>query len=555
MMENNLEEKSTAEIFNEYTNLLWRWAWLLVLCALLAGGIAYWISRHQTPVYQATTLVMINVAPTSQTVDYSSVTTSEELAATYSQLMTSKPVLDGVAKRLNLAVFPATASVQASPVTNTQLMTVIVEDTNAKRAALLANALVQVFSDQLQADQSSRYADSQKSTEDQLTSLEQQIQTTSNALAALGTGSSNQAEYDQLQTALTQYRQSYASVFQSYEDIKLAEAQSSSGITQKDPATTPDAPIKPQPVRNAILAAVVGLMIACGVVFLIEFLDDTIRDPQEITRKWGLPVLGVIASYDTSDGNMLITAKQPRSPVSEAFRSLRTNLQFSSVSFPIHKLLVTSASPKDGKTTIAANLGSIIAQSGRSVVVVDADLRRPMIHKILQLSNRVGLTDQFLRPQSDFDGALKKTEVDGFQALTSGSLPPNPSELLGSERMSGILNQLTNQFDTVIIDAPPMILVTDALVLAPAVDGVLVIVKPSVTKRAGLKYLLDQLHQVKANVIGVVLNDVQINRSRHYYYHGYYRKYRKDYPYTEDTSGPAEKQGVVAAENSGLKKS
>lgn len=402
-MENDFEEKTTAEIINEYANLLWRWAWLLVLFTLLAGGITYWVSSHQTSVYQASTLVMIDVAPTSQTQSYTTVTTSEQLAATYSQLMTSKPVLDGVAKRLGLAGFPASATVQVTPVQSTQLMTVIVEDTNAKRAAQLANTLVQVFSDQIQADQASRYADSNKSVQDQLSSLNQQIQTTSSTLAALGTSSSNQVEHDQLEAVLAQYRQSYASVFQSYEDIQLAEAQSSSGITQKDPAITPIAPVTPRPVRDAILAAVVGLLIACGVVFLIEFLDDTIRDPQEITRKWGLPVLGVIASYDTSNGNMIITAKQPRSPVSEAFRSLRTNLQFSSVNMPIHTLLVTSASPKDGKTTIAANLGSIIAQSGRSVVVVDADLRRPMIHKILQLSNRVGLTDQFIRPQSNFE--------------------------------------------------------------------------------------------------------------------------------------------------------
>ena len=157
-----------------------------------------------------------------------------------------------------------------------------------------------------------------------------------------------------------------------------------------------------------MLAAVVGLMVAAGIIFLIEFLDDTIRDPQDITRRWGIPILGMIVSYKAVNGEALVTVKHPRSPVSEAFRSLRTNLQFAGVDTPIRTLLVTSPSPSDGKSTVVANLASVIAQSGRSVVVVDADLRRPRIHKILQLSNRMGLSDQFIRMQDHFNGSLQE---------------------------------------------------------------------------------------------------------------------------------------------------
>ena len=549
-MENNtIEERSTAETFREYANLLWRWLWLLVLSALLAGGIAYWVSKKQTPIYEASALVMINAAPTSQTVSSSLLTAGEQLAATYSKLMLTTPVLDGVAKVLSLDHFPGTASVQAIADPNTQLMSVIVQDTDPARAALLANTLVQVFSDQIQADQASRYADSKKSLADQMASLEQQIQKTSDDLAAISGDTSNQAKLDQLQTALAQYRQSYASLLQSYEQLELAEAQSASGVIQKEPAVPPVSPIKPQPVRNALLAAVLGLMLAGGVLLLIEFLDDTIRDPQEITRKWGIPVLGMIFRYEY-DKNALITAKQPRSPVSEAFRSIRTNLQFASISLPIKKIIVTSASPGDGKTTVAANLGSVIAQSGRSVVVVDADLRNPKIHKILQLSNRIGLTDHFIRPQTLYESTLNKTDVEGFQALTTGPLPPNPSELLGSKRMSEILHHLNSMFDIVILDTPPTTLVTDALVLAPNVDGVVVVIKPRVTKRGALKYMLDQLQQVKAKVIGVVLNDVQTNRSHSYYYYRYPKngKYGKGYGYSEEISEPVKKQSMVIPE-------
>lgn len=524
----------TADTLRDYATLLKRWAWLMFLCVLIAGGIAYWVSRQQTPIYEASTLVMVDAAPINQSVTYTTLTTSEQLVSTYSKVITTTPVLDRVAERLDILKFPETASIQVRPIVTTQLMTVIVQDTDPARAALLANTLVQVFSEKIQADQAARYADSKKSIEDQLANLEQQIQTTTDALAVLDSGNPDQAKQDQLQLALTQYRQSYVSVSQSYEQIKLAEAQSSSGIIQQEPAVAPGTPIKPLPLRNAVLVAIAALILTMMIIFLVEFLDDTIRDPQEITQKWGVPVLGTIVRYN-HDKDELISAKQPRSQITEAFRALRTNLQYASVNFPIHTLLVTSPSPEDGKTTIAANLASVIAQGGRKVVIVDADLRRPRIHRIFQIPNRVGLTDQFIRPHDAFDGAIKQTEITGLHALTSGNLPPNPSELLSSERMSEILNQLASQFDMTILDAPPFLVVTDALVMAPRVDGVIVVIKPSVTKRAALKNLLDQLRQVKANLIGVVLNDVKIDRSKSYNYHGYYyyQKYGKGYNGTE----------------------
>ena len=153
--------------------------------------------------------------------------------------------------------------------------------------------------------------------------------------------------------------------------------------------------------------------------FPIEFLDDTIRDLEEIVRKWGVPILGTIVSYP-HDKDTLITAKQPRSPITEAFRSLRTNLQFASFDLPVHTILVTSPSPEDGKTTVAANLASVIAQGGRTAVVVDADMRRPRLHKLLQISNRNGLSGQFIRYQDHLNGSVKPTEIEGLSALTSG---------------------------------------------------------------------------------------------------------------------------------------
>jgi len=621
-MNNQFEQRSAAELFSEYATLLLQWSWLMILLAALAGGTAYFLSERQTPVYQASTLVMIGGAPSYQYDPYSASIGGQQLAATYAKVMVTQPVLDSVAKKLGYSMFPPTASIQPVADENSGLLTVTVTDVDPNRAALIANTIVSVFADQIQADQVSRYADSKKSLDDQMAALTQKIQTITDAITTLTTQiqetnnglttinnqieldtqkiqtdtttkipavdsatmaadqaslAADQAKHDQLevtlaqnqpqlaqlQTTQAQYQQSYNNLFQSYQSVLLAEAQATSSIIQKNPAVPNNFPIAPQPMRSAMLAAVVGLMVAAGIIFLIEFLDDTIRDPQEITRRWGIPILGMIVSYKSSDGDSLITVRHPRSPISEAFRSLRTNLQFTGVDKPVRTLLVTSPSPSDGKTTIVANLASVIAQSGRNVVIVDADLRRPRIHKMFQLSNRVGLTDQFIRTQDRFNGSLKSTAVANLHAIPSGNLPPNPSELLSSGRMVEILQSLSEQFNTVILDSPPTLLVTDATVLAPRVDGVLLVVKPSVTKWVALRQAIEQLQHVKANLLGVVINDINVGQSRYYYYRGYYkRKYGKGYHYAEndtpelvaepnqanspsDTSGPSLMHRIV----------
>jgi polysaccharide biosynthesis transport protein len=571
--ENRLEERTAAEIFSEYAALLLRWSWLLILLALIAGGTAYEVSRRDTPIYQASTLIMINGAPGIQADAYGSIYLTQLLTTTYAQTLTTGPMLDAIAKKLGLQSLPA--SIQVQTIQNTSLMRITVKGADPDQAALIANTMFSVFADQVQADQASRYADSKKSLEGQMAALNQQIQDTTDALTTINqkiqdtqnslnllnqqiaaitqksgleavseedrnqqaqlqsTLVQYQPQQTQLQTALSQYQNSNYYLMQSYEQVKLAEAQSTSLVLQKDPAVPQRSPIQPQPVRSALLAAVVGLMIAAGIIFLIEFLDDSIRDPMEITRLWGLPVLGMIVSFNSSNGNALITAKQPRSPVSEAFRSLRTNLQFASIDAPIKTLLITSPSPEDGKSTIVTNLANVIAQSGFRSVVVDADLRRPKIHRLLQLSNRMGLSDEFIRPQNSLNGSVQSTEFNNLYAMTSGSLPPNPSELMGSDKMLEILSVLKNEYDLVLLDTPPALVVTDANVLATRVDGVLLVIRPTVTKRAAVKHVIEQLRQVNANIVGVVFNDVNVRRS-HYYYRGYYySKYGKGYHYSE----------------------
>ena len=215
----------------------------------------------------------------------------------------------------------------------------------------------------------------------------------------------------------------------------------------------------------------------------------------------------------------LITVAQPLSPVSEAFRGLRTNIRFSGVDKPIRTLLVTSAGPTEGKSTTAANLAVTMAQAGLKVVLVDADLRRPRLHTIFDLHPRGGLTGSLL--EGNMDGRLQSSQVEGLKVLPSGERPPNPSELLGSRRLRGLLDELAKNADVVVIDSPPVLPVTDAAVLAQDVDGVLLVVDAGETKRETVQRAVESLRQVGAYLIGVVLNRVSTRRSG-YYYQEYY---------------------------------
>jgi non-specific protein-tyrosine kinase len=214
----------------------------------------------------------------------------------------------------------------------------------------------------------------------------------------------------------------------------------------------------------------------------------------------------------------LITVSNPRSPISEAYRTLRTNLEFSSLDKPIKTMVVTSAGPEEGKSTTLANLAVTIAQGGKRVILADCDLRRPSQHKIFGLENGRGLTTMMVEEEALKDPPLQETGVENLWLLPSGPIPPNPSELLGSRRMEEIIEALLDRADIVLFDAPPVIAVTDAAVLASKVDGVLMVINAGGTKREHAQRAKALLEKVNVRIIGAVLNNVPLDVSLHRYY-------------------------------------
>jgi non-specific protein-tyrosine kinase len=331
-------------------------------------------------------------------------------------------------------------------------------------------------------------------------------------------------------------------------------------ISVIEPATTPRRPISPNVEETVLLAAAIGLSLAVGGAFLIEYLDDTVKTPTDVEQVADLPILGTIGRIRGEEyAEKLITLEDPRSPLAEAYRVLRTNVRFSSVDRTARTIMVTSPDASEGKSVTLANLAVVMAQAGLKVVAIDSDLRRPALHRIFGLPNSHGLSNAILtedgwlangrneleyghptdsafarsidlrRPASSEPKTMQHvqaTPVPNLWVLPSGPLPPNPAELLGSERIGQVVAEL-DWAEVILFDSPPTLAVTDAAVLGARVDGVLVVFEVGTTRRGSAKRVIQELRKVDANVLGVVMNRLSRGRDG-YYYQYYYRDYRSD---------------------------
>lgn len=326
----------------------------------------------------------------------------------------------------------------------------------------------------------------------------------------------------------------YTFLLQKSEEARIAKASTISNIDVVDPAILPMTPIKPNKKKNILLGLLVGLMLAVGLAMFQEYLDDTIKDADGARLELGMPVLAVIphiqskgAPDSSSKEASLVANLEPKSVVAEAFRALRTSLHFSVIGGEKKVYLGTSTFPGEGKTTIIANLAVTLAQTGARVMIVDADLRRPNLHNIYGHSKVPGLSE-ILAGDKTADEAVHKTDIAGLAFISAGTTPPNPAELLGSTQMSTFIDELRQRYDYVLIDAPPVLAVSDAPLLAACCDMMILVLE---TERVPLKaahHMVELLRNVQAPIVGVVVND-KSGKSRERY--GYYGSSYYDYSY------------------------
>jgi capsular exopolysaccharide synthesis family protein len=348
-----------------------------------------------------------------------------------------------------------------------------------------------------------------------------------------------------------------------------------SNIRVVDRARVPVRPSSPNKRRNLILALILGLGGGVGLAFLFDFLDNSIKTSEDVERYSGLPTLGVVPKFsldgtnkDYSYGRRLKGRKEapqletgkagetalvpaevgaeagafvatveksdrpgaielvphffPNSRLAESYRSIRTALLLSSADKPVKTIAVTSALPGEGKTVSVANLAITLAQSGKTVLVIDADLRRPRQHRLFKIKNTFGLTT-YLTDSIDLKSVIKSTEIPNLFVVNAGPIPPNPAELLGSDKMARFIKMLADECDFMIFDLPPMLEISDALVLGAKVDGMVLVVQGDKTSREALKKAREKLDLLKVRTIGVIINNVTVPHHGAYYYKDYYR--------------------------------
>ena len=524
-------------------NIVRRHAWLLILGLVLglASGACY--SVWQTPIYEASTSMLVLRAP-QQTASDMTYLTDQQMVQTYIKMATTGPVLSAASQQLGYTVDPE--KIQVRQLENSQIIQITVEDTNPQRATETANALVQVLIEEYKGLQTSRYAEREQSLQTQINQMERQIADLQAQISNGNSGPDNAPT--QLQTTLDLYQTIYANLLNSLEQMRLAQLQGTSNAVQIDPAVVPENPVRPKPLLYTLIAGGIGLLLAVGTAFLMEQLDKTLKTPEDVEHLLGLPILGLIAEipYLKKDVQAIYVLQNPRSPVTEAFRSLRTNLEFSAVDKPLKIIQVTSASTDEGKSTVAANLAAVLSQAGKRVVLVDTDMRRPQIHRFFGLSNRVGLSDLFHNHASLADVSHRVGDLPGLEVVTSGSLPPNPTELLASETMNKILNELKQQVDIVVLDSPPS-LVADAQALAAKADGLLLVVQPGYTRADAAAVTLKLMQRTGARVLGVVLNRIPRNHAYYYGSYGHYNPYQGHYDAYSDDGGRATKRSKQRA--------
>jgi capsular exopolysaccharide synthesis family protein len=374
-------------------------------------------------------------------------------------------------------------------------------------------------------------------------------------------GVTDQQTRDQIEMAaytqrLETNKQYLNTLLQKQREVQIAQGDKGSEVRIENYSRVPRAPVGPARLRNVMIALALSLVAGIGLAFLLDFLDDTVKSIDDIDRYIHLPALAMIpasrgaarlkglpqgASPGPSESTALAMVDDVRSPIAESYRHLRTSLLLSSAGQPPKTILVTSSQPSEGKTTTAINTAYMLAQTGAEVLIIDCDLRRPRLHSQFEVTNSKGLTT-WLSGERNLDNLLQTcARTPNLKILTSGPVPPNPAELIGSEEMRKLLALLSERFAHIIIDSPPAISFTDASILSTMVDGVMLVVHGGRSSRAVVRRAKQQLLDVGAHIFGVVLNNVKLE-SQDYYYSGYYSNY-----YSTDTeSGRGASAGETA---------
>ena len=507
-----------------YLATLRRHLFLIVGAAAVVVASTLFFSSLGTKVYRASSTILLKPTLTDTLIDQNGAKSTTDLA-TAVRLINSRPVRQLVAKELGSDLPP----VRAASAGGTSVLELSVVSSDPRLAAAVADSYATNFIEfRRQQDIDDLTAVSTKYRE-QIIGIQQQINKINDQIAAAGPTAVPQP-------ALTKRRDELSTQINGLQNqvdqLQLDASLRSGGAQLVSTASIPTAPIGPKASRTTALALGVGLLYGLVLAFGVEYFDDRVRSKDRLEQVTnGLPMMGLIPAVpDWKDHSRtrLVTVEAPRSQIAEAYRSLRTSVQFLSIQYPVSIVHVTSAEPGEGKSTTVANLGISLADSGLRVILVDCDLRRSRLHRFFDLPNDVGFCSA-VRGEATLLEAMQPLDPERYgrlAVLTSGPTPTNPSELIGAPRVKLLLDQMTELADIVILDSAPVVPVTDGLVLSAYADATILVARAGVTSGRSLSRATELLQQVGARVVGTVLNAAEPDPgsygSYRYRYHGGY---------------------------------
>ena len=459
-------EEDTLDLRRYVEIVLARW-WIFVAIPLVTALIGFLYSSFQTPTYQATTSVLVQEG--SALPSFSDINLAQQVAATYEQLLVSRPFLEDVASQIEqpISVGELKQSIRPSLLAGTQILRISVWHEDPVLAADVANASAEIFISNVR--------------DTRLT----EIALLASAAAAQGIDPG---------------------------DLFTAQMIALGSLSIFEPALVPASPVLPRTRQNVISAAALGGLLAIVVAFLLEHFGDNVKNIDRLQRRFTIPVVGEVPEWNSRDvpPGDIVMLDESSSRYAESIRQIRTSLQFVMAAQPFRTLLVTSSDSSEGKSTIAANLAVAFAKSGVRTVLIDGDLRRPSVHTLFKLNGATGLTTYLAQPDTNLGDILQESGVYGLQIIPCGPQPPNPSELL-SVGIQAVLNELSSDADVVILDSPPVLPVADSVVLASHCDTVLLVADAQKTRMETVRRSLATLQPLNMPIVALV-NNVSTNQ-------------------------------------------
>ncbi len=519
----------------DYLNVIRARRGVIILATVIVTVVALTVSLVQPKVFSAQTKVLISETDAGAALfgtvlpDLSS--QPERALQTQVQLVEVRPVAEATVKKLGLQQTPDRLLDRVSVAAVGQTNVIVIEATAStpEEARDIANTMAEEY---VAASRDRKRASIRAAADE----VELRLDQTREEILELGRRIASSGRSEELATELTIVTDTYSTLAEKYEQLRINEQLESGSGAVVQSAVAVETPISPNIPRNVGLGAAVGLVFGLGMAFLGNYLDNTIKSSEEAERVYGAAVLGIVPveKADKTAKRRLTIVEAPGSAAAEAYRVIRNSLDFINFENNLKTLLVTSAAPAEGKSTVAANLAMSLSQSGKKVVLVSCDFRRHTVDQFFDVTNEVGLSEVLLGVHP-LKTALQRPRDEHLLVLTAGKMPPNPNELLGSAKMKEVLDSLSEWADWVIIDTPPVLAVADPISIARWVDGVLMVSKAGSTTTDAAQRAVELLGKVGARIIGVAVWGLDETRNRaaqgygyghytggYYYYRSYY---------------------------------